>query len=123
MKDEIEISVVTYYLDEQSDPHKSSYVFGYSITIKNNSDEPCQLLNRHWVITNGRGEIEEVKGPGVVGEQPWITPGGQFAYSSGAILKTPVGTMQGSYEFQNEYEEVFDVPIPMFSLAVKHMVH
>ena len=91
--------------------------------IENNSNEASQLLNRHWIITDGQGDIEEVQGPGVVGQQPRIQPGEGFRYSSGAILKTPVGVMQGKYEFVTDAGHHFDVEIPQFSLAVSALVH
>ena len=120
---DIEISVECRHLPQESDPSEQRYVFAYTITIENNSDEASQLLNRHWVITDGQGEIEEVEGPGVVGQQPRIEPGQGFRYSSGAILKTPVGVMQGKYEFVTDAGRHFDVAIPQFSLAVSALVH
>jgi ApaG protein len=93
------------------------------LPISNLGSVPSQLLNRHWIITDGRGDVQEVEGPGVIGQQPWLGPGEQFTYSSGAVLKTPVGTMQGSYEFRTDSDERFDVPIEIFSLRVANMVH
>jgi|TARA_X000000950_G_scaffold193130_1_gene232872 ApaG protein len=121
--DEIEVSVVSQFLEDQSAIAEERYVFGYRVTITNQSSQPSQLLNRHWIITDGGNQVEEVRGPGVIGEQPWLQPGETFCYSSGAILKTPVGSMQGSYEFQNPEGQRFDVPIPPFSLIVQRFLH
>ena len=119
----IHITVESRHLSQESDPSAQRYVFAYTITIENNSNEASQLLNRHWIITDGQGDIEEVQGPGVVGQQPRIQPGEGFRYSSGAILKTPVGVMQGKYEFVTDAGHHFDVEIPQFSLAVSALVH
>lgn len=119
----IEVAVEVQYLQQESAPDAERYVFAYTITISNLGSVPSQLLNRHWIITDGRGDVQEVEGPGVIGQQPWLGPGEQFTYSSGAVLKTPVGTMQGSYEFRTDSDERFDVPIEMFSLRVANMVH
>ena len=120
---DIHITVECRHLPHESDPSAQRYVFAYTITIENNSNEASQLLNRHWIITDGQGDIEEVQGPGVVGQQPRIQPGQGFRYSSGAILKTPVGVMQGKYEFVTDAGHHFDVEIPQFSLAVSALVH
>ena len=119
----IHITVESRHLSQESDPSAQRYVFAYTITIENNSNEASQLLNRHWIITDGQGDIEEVQGPGVVGQQPRIQPGEGFRYSSGAILKTPVGVMHGKYEFVTDAGHHFDVEIPQFSLAVSALVH
>ena len=119
----IYITVESRHLPQESDPSAQRYVFAYTITIENNSNEASQLLNRHWIITDGQGDIEEFQGPGVVGQQPRIQPGEGFRYSSGAILKTPVGVMQGKYEFVTDAGHHFDVEIPQFSLAVSALVH
>ena len=119
----IEVAVEVQYLQQESAPDAERYVFAYTITISNLGSVPSQLLNRHWTITDGRGDVQEVEGPGVIGQQPWLGPGEQFTYSSGAVLKTPVGTMQGSYEFRTDSDERFDVPIEIFSLRVANMVH
>jgi ApaG protein len=122
-EDGVRVMVESRYLPQESDPNAQRYVFAYTITIENNVSEASQLLNRHWIITDGQGEIEEVHGPGVVGQQPWIQPGQGFRYTSGAILKTPVGVMRGHYEFVTDAGEQFDVAIPQFSLAVSELVH
>jgi|TARA_B110000977_G_C10910543_1_gene429056 ApaG protein len=119
----IQVNVESQYLEDQSDPEAQRFVFGYTITIKNNTQQSSQLLNRHWTITDGQGQVEEVTGPGVIGQQPWLKPGEAFRYSSGAILKTPVGSMQGSYEFQTDEGVKVDVPIPIFSLLVPNSLH
>ena len=123
LEQSIEVAVQTHYVVEQSSPEEEQYAFVYTITITNHSSVPSQLLNRHWIITDGRGDVQEVKGPGVVGQQPWLGEGEQFTYTSGAVLKTPVGAMQGSYQFRNDAGELFDAPIGVFSLRVAGMVH
>ena len=112
-----------HYLDSESSIEEERYAFAYTITISNRGAVPSQLLNRRWIITDGRGEVQEVAGPGVVGQQPRIQPGQGFRYTSGAILKTPVGVMRGHYEFVTDAGEHFDVAIPQFSLAVSELVH
>jgi len=93
----IQIDVQTQYIEEQSRPDKDYYVFAYTITILNKGDEPVKLLNRHWIITDSNQKTQEVKGEGVVGEQPYLKPGEKFGYTSGSVLETSVGTMKGSY--------------------------
>ena len=117
------VTVETHYLATQSDPSQSHYVFAYIITINNYGNEAAQLLRRHWVITDSTGHVEEVRGDGVVGEQPLIRPGEHYRYSSGSVLKTPVGSMYGSYEFVGASGAVFAVPIEPFSLNVPDLVH
>ena len=119
----LEISVATQFLDEQSDPDGERYVFAYTIRIRNLGRLPAQLLDRHWVITDGNGKIEEVRGEGVVGEQPRLEPGEAFTYTSGAVLETAVGTMQGSYHMSGDDGTEFDAPIPPFTLAVPRTLH
>jgi ApaG protein len=120
---QIQIDVQTRYMMEQSSPEDDRYVFSYTITIRNQGDHPAQLLNRHWVITDAEGGVEEVRGRGVVGEQPYLQPGGQFQYTSGTILKTPVGSMEGSYGMVTDDGVQFEAVIPPFSLAVPQMLH
>ncbi|MDO8907758.1 MAG: Co2+/Mg2+ efflux protein ApaG [Pseudohongiella sp.] len=119
----IDISVQTQYLHEQSDPEKNRFVFSYTIGIQNLGSEPVKLLSRHWVITDDNNQIEEVRGPGVVGLQPMIHPGQKFVYTSGAVLTTQFGTMQGSYEMLKPDGSRFDAPIPAFLLSRPHSVH
>jgi ApaG protein len=113
----IRVRVQSLYLPEQSSPPDDRYVFAYTITISNESQATAQLRTRHWIITDGHGEIEEVRGDGVVGEQPKLAPGQSFQYTSGCVLTTPVGTMQGSYRFWRDDGTYFDVEIAVFSLA------
>jgi ApaG protein len=114
----IRIEVETSYLDEQSDPKERRYVFSYTITIRNEGMVPARLMARHWVITDANGKVQEVRGDGVVGEQPHLKPGQGFRYSSGAVLETPVGAMQGSYEMVTDDGTRFDAPIAVFRLAM-----
>ena len=120
---EFAISVEPRYIEKESDPETNRYVFAYTITISNTGAQAAQLMNRHWVITNGDGERQEVRGKGVVGEQPLIPPGESFRYTSAAVLETAVGAMHGSYEFEGDSGNVFDVDIPAFSLSVPNVVH
>jgi len=111
-------------LEHQSLPEQQHYVFTYTVTIQNTGNVTVKLLSRHWIITNSDGYTEEVKGEGVVGEQPTLAPGESFRYSSGAVLETPLGTMQGSYEFMDEKGILFSTTIPMFRLlATDLQVH
>lgn len=119
----IEISVQTQYLQDQSDPANQRYAFSYTIGIENLGKESVKLLSRHWLITDDNNKVEEVRGPGVVGLQPMIHPGQKFVYSSGAVLTTQFGTMQGSYEMLKPDGSRFDVPIPAFLLSRPHSVH
>jgi len=114
----IRIDVQTAYLVEQSDPGERRYVFSYTITIRNEGPVPAKLLTRHWVITDANGKVQEVRGDGVVGEQPHLKPGQGFRYSSGAVLETPVGVMQGSYQMVTDEGARFDAPIAAFRLAM-----
>ncbi|MEE8221229.1 MAG: Co2+/Mg2+ efflux protein ApaG [Woeseiaceae bacterium] len=120
---EISIEVATDYVHEQSEPDDSRYVFSYTITIANLGDVPARLLSRHWVITDANGKVQEVRGDGVVGEQPHLNPGEIFRYSSGAVLETPVGSMQGSYRMEADNGKSFDARIPPFTLAMPGVLH
>jgi ApaG protein len=115
---QIRIAVETAYLDEQSDPKERRYVFSYTITIRNEGSVAARLMTRHWVITDANGKVQEVRGDGVVGEQPHLKPGQGFRYSSGAVLETPVGAMQGSYQMVTDEGMQFDAPIAAFRLAM-----
>ncbi|MEO8314333.1 MAG: Co2+/Mg2+ efflux protein ApaG [Pseudomonadota bacterium] len=119
----IRVDVETNYVPDQSDPGTQRYVFSYTITILNEGSEPARLLRRHWLITDANGKIQEVRGDGVVGEQPHLQPGQGFRYSSGAILETPVGTMQGSYQMETDQGARFDAPIAPFRLAMPGILH
>jgi len=123
ISDGIDIRVEVKYLKQDSDQIKGRHAFAYTITIKNNSDSWCQLLNRHWVITDADGSTEEVQGEGVVGEQPELNPGQGFRYSSYAVIETPIGSMHGIYEFQRKDGVKFEVSIPAFSLSQNELVH
>ena len=113
----IEVRAQPRYLPERSDPGKSVYLFTYAITITNRGTLPCQLISRHWIITDSLGEEQEVRGPGVVGEQPKLAVGESFTYSSFCPLSTPSGSMRGSYQMQNAQGEAFDAAIPAFALT------
>jgi ApaG protein len=123
MPHRIVVDVATNYVEDQSDPREKRYVFAYTITIRNEGDVPARLLTRHWIITDANGKVQEVRGEGVVGEQPHLKPGQGFRYSSGAVLETPVGVMQGSYQMIADDGERFDAPIAPFSLAMPGVVH
>ena len=120
---DIHIQVVTDYIDDQSEPESDRYVFAYTITIANNGEVPARLISRHWIITDANGKVQEVTGDGVVGEQPHLNPGEEFRYSSGAVLETPVGAMQGLYRMEADNGVNFDAPIAPFTLAVPGVLH
>ena len=119
----IQVSVDTECLADQSDPDSLRWVFAYHITIRNEGTVSARLLTRHWVITDGEERVQEVHGEGVIGEQPHIAPGQAFSYTSGAILETEVGSMRGSYQMIAEDGTHFDAKVPMFTLAVPHALH
>jgi ApaG protein len=119
----IQISVESLYLPDQSEPEGERYVFAYTVTIRNTGALPARLLNRHWIITDANGKVQEVQGEGVVGEQPHILPGQQHRYSSGAVIETPVGTMEGSYGMRTDDGAQFRAAIPRFRLAVPGVLH
>lgn len=114
----VRVSVETRFLPDHSDPEDDRYAFAYDITISNEGTRRVQLRRRHWIITDGNGKVEEVEGPGVVGEQPVLDPGESHSYTSGAVLATPVGTMEGTYEMHESGGRVFQAEIPRFSLRV-----
>jgi len=117
MTDGIRVRVQSLYLADQSSPRDDRYVFAYTITISNEGARTAQLRTRHWIITDARGTVEEVRGDGVVGEQPRLAPGQSFQYTSGCVLTTPIGTMHGSYRFWRDDGSYFDATIAPFSLA------
>ena len=123
----IRVSSVTSYVEQQSDPKSKRFVFSYTVTISNNSKQTVQLLSRHWVIQNADRKIEEVYGEGVIGQQPVIAPGRNYVYSSGAVLETEMGTMEGRYFMVTKSVEdgnnEFEVPIPKFVLTVPRILH
>jgi ApaG protein len=122
-KYEIKIEVTTQYLDDQSDPPSGRFIFAYNITIANCGTVPAQLISRHWVITDAEGQVQEVRGLGVVGHQPLLNPGQQFEYTSGCNLATPVGTMRGSYQMTAEDGTQFEATIPEFVLSMPRTLH
>jgi len=117
------VEVETSYIAEQSAPEQSRYVFSYTITIRNHGSVPARLQSRHWIITDANGKVDEVRGSGVVGEQPYLKPGDGFRYTSGTVIATPVGSMQGSYHMLADDGCEFDTPIPAFSLSIPHALH
>ncbi|MFZ8984324.1 MAG: Co2+/Mg2+ efflux protein ApaG [Steroidobacteraceae bacterium] len=119
----IRVEVDTRYLDEQSSPLEGRFVFAYTITLRNEGDVAARLLRRRWLITDANGKVQEVEGDGVVGEQPHLQPGQGFRYTSGAVLETPVGAMQGAYEMLADDGIAFDAPIPAFTLAIPGTIH
>ena len=120
---QFDIEVATRFLDDQSVPEEGRYVFAYTVHIRNDGKVPARLLGRRWLITDGNGKVQEVVGEGVVGEQPWLRPGEDFEYTSGAVLETPVGTMQGSYRMLADDGTAFDAQIPRFTLSVPRTLH
>jgi len=118
LENSIRVEANAIYLADQSDPDERRFVFGYTIKIHNEGSKPAQLLTRHWLITDADGHVQEVHGDGVIGEQPEIFPGKTHTYSSGTLIETPVGTMEGRYGMVSKLEGKFDTPIPVFRLAV-----
>ena len=119
----ISVTVQTKFLREQSAPDDNRYVFSYTIRIANAGSVGAKLLTRHWIITDANGKVQEVRGDGVVGEQPWLRPGDDFNYTSGAVLETAVGTMRGSYHMLADDGRHFDAAIPQFTLSIPRTVH
>lgn len=117
------VQVQSVYIESQSSPDDERFVFAYTVTIRNLGRETVQLLGRYWLITNGHGRETEVQGEGVVGEQPHITPGNDYQYTSGAVIETPLGTMEGHYEMVDEQGNAFRIAIPVFRLAVPTLIH
>lgn len=119
----IHIQVRTSYITAQSRPEIQRFVYSYTITITNHSDSNAQLISRHWRITDAKDKLQEVKGLGVVGEQPLLAPGESYTYTSGVILETETGMMEGSYQMRRDDGSTFDAPIPMFALVPPHAIH
>lgn len=119
----IQVSVKTTYIAAQSEPLVHRYVYAYTITIANQGDVPAQLISRHWLITDANEKLQEVQGVGVVGEQPHIKPGESYTYTSGVILETETGIMEGSYQMRTEEGFMFDATIPAFALVPPHAIH
>jgi ApaG protein len=122
-KNTIVVETLSRFIQEQSDPAHDRYVFAYTITISNRGTQGVKLLSRAWLITDSNGKIEEVRGEGVVGKQPYLKPGQMFRYTSGAVLETAVGVMQGHYFFSGDDGENFSVPIPQFTLSIPRTLH
>lgn len=120
---DIDIKVTTKFLGQQGNTPDVRFAFAYHVTMTNQGEQPLQLRNRYWLITDGNGERQEVSGAGVIGEEPVIAPNESFSYTSGALLKTPVGTMQGHYEFETRDGTMYKAPIEVFSLAVSYAVN
>ncbi|QSA96717.1 Co2+/Mg2+ efflux protein ApaG [Methylococcus sp. EFPC2] len=119
----IDIQTVTHYLDQQSQPDADRYVFAYTVIIRNEGKAPAKLLSRHWVITDANGQVQEVRGDGVIGEQPHLEPGESFSYTSAAMITTPVGVMRGEYLMVDDNGERFEAEIPPFTLAIPRTLH
>ncbi len=119
----IDVKARTTYLPDQSDEAESRYVFAYTITLTNTGTVTAQLVSRHWIITDADSRVQEVRGLGVVGEQPVLRPGESFEYTSGTAIATPVGTMTGRYHMRAEDGVTFEAPIPEFTLSVPRMLH
>lgn len=119
----ISVEVIPAYIEDQSNPDDGNYVFSYTVTIINNGKQAARLLTRHWVITDADGEIQEVRGDGVVGEQPYLKPGEGFQYTSGTLMNTPTGSMTGSYQMIADDGKEFDAPIPEFFLIAPSTLH
>jgi ApaG protein len=119
----IKVFAQSFYIEAQSIPEKNRYVFAYKITIRNEGGTAAKLIARHWIIMDSNGKVEEVRGEGVVGEQPYLRPGEDFQYTSGAVIATPVGSMRGSYRMLAEDGVTFDAEIPPFTLSVPRTLH
>jgi len=122
-KHDVTVTARTAFIPDQSDAGSERYVFAYTITITNSGSVPVQLIGRHWIITDANNQVQEVKGLGVVGEQPYLRPDESFEYTSGTAMATPVGTMRGSYQMMAEGGEQFDAPIPEFTLSMPRVLH
>ena len=120
---ELTVTVTPYYLPDQSDPDEQQFVFAYTVHITNSGEFAAQLISRHWIITDGQQHVQEVRGVGVVGQQPMLAPGETFEYTSGCPLPTPVGTMRGTYHCVGENGVPFEVPIQEFMLAMPRTLH
>jgi ApaG protein len=119
----IRVDVETRYIEDQSNPEQNYYVFAYTITIQNKGQQSAQLLTRHWVITDSNQKVQEVRGDGVIGEQPLLKPGEQFVYTSGTMLETAVGTMKGSYQMLADDGSQFDATVDEFVLSTPRVLH
>ncbi len=120
---DIQVSAITDYIEDQSVPNEQRYIFAYTISITNTGTVPATLLRRHWIITDANNKVQEVHGEGVIGEQPYLLPGETYKYTSGAMLETPVGCMEGIYDMVAEDGNEFSASIPIFSLKVPNTLH
>jgi ApaG protein len=120
---DVKVIPKSFYVEEHSQPERNRYVFAYTITIRNEGRVAARLLTRHWIITDANGKVDEVRGEGVIGEQPYLRPGEEFEYTSGAVLQTAVGSMQGSYQMVADDGAHFDATIPAFTLSVPRTLH
>ena len=120
---DIQVKVNTQYIEAESSADANRFVFSYTITIENQGDIPAKLLSRHWIITDANNRVQEVKGKGVIGEQPYLRPGQSFQYTSGTMLETPVGSMQGTFQMIADDDHHFDAIIDPFSLALPRMLN
>lgn len=121
--DAVSVSVMVRYIEAQSVPAKKRFVFAYTITITNDSEETVQLISRHWRITDANNQVQEVRGMGVVGEQPTLAPSASYTYTSGVVIETMTGVMEGSYKMQKEDGTFFSCPIPLFALVTPQSLH
>ncbi|WP_455199555.1 Co2+/Mg2+ efflux protein ApaG [Kaarinaea lacus] len=119
----IDVDVVTNYIPEQSSPDEDRFVFAYTITIRNTGDLAAKLLTRHWIISDANGKVQEVHGEGVVGEKPYLQPGESFQYTSGTVIETPVGSMEGTYQMVTDDGDAFNAIIPVFTLSYPNALH
>ena len=119
----INVNVEPFYIEDQSVPEQNRYVFAYTVNIQNTGTVAAKLVSRHWIITDANGKIQEVRGQGVVGEQPLLRPGEAFQYTSGAVLDTSVGTMRGYYQMVGEDGSQFNAEIPIFTLSIPRTLH
>lgn len=119
----IDVNVETHYIEEQSSPDEDRYIFSYTITLNNTGNVAAKLITRHWMVNDANGNMQEIHGEGVVGEQPYLRPGDTFQYTSGTVIETPVGSMEGSYQMLTDNGLTFDAQIPVFTLSRPHALH
>lgn len=120
---QIDVTVKTTYIEAQSAPETNRYVFAYTVTITNTGQVSARLISRHWIITDANEKVQEVRGEGVVGEQPHLSPGASFQYTSGTMIETPVGSMRGTYQMIADDGTEFDAEIPRFVLSMPRTLH
>lgn len=119
----VDVDVITNYIPEQSSPDEDRFVFAYTVTIRNTGKLAAKLLTRHWIINDANGKVQEVHGEGVVGEQPYLKPGESFQYTSGTVIETPVGSMEGTYQMVTDEGDAFNAIIPVFTLSYPNALH